>query len=232
MAVRCVQCGRLSRNEAACEWCRAEIPAEARQLAAARSGGRAAQRASPSHETIAPATRSDGSEQADAPQAVIAPQHWSDLLDGDAPTPVDAEAPTEENAAHGVVNEEPDFYEPLMVDADASGETGVADTDRATRAIGLLILLQLGLTLYLGGFSWWSLTGFLWLGVVWGVRERATWSMALPLVLFSLDVALLLFGVGPRERAGFPALTTLDFLLIVMRLGIWALIWRLREEMA
>jgi hypothetical protein len=43
---------------------------------------------------------------------------------------------------------------------------------------------------------------------------------------------LLLFGVGPRERAGFPDLGPLDFFLYVLRMGIWVMIWRLKEELA
>ena len=41
--------------------------------------------------------------------------------------------------------------------------------DNTTLVILILILLQLGLTLYLGWFSWWSLTGILWLVVGLGV---------------------------------------------------------------
>jgi hypothetical protein len=104
--------------------------------------------------------------------------------------------------------------------------------DRQTRVILALILLQLGLTLYLGGLSWWSITGALWLVVAYGVIKRLDWVLALPLVLFTLDVALLLFGVGPRERAGFYAPASLDFLLILGRLGIWGLIWQMRDELA
>jgi len=99
--------------------------------------------------------------------------------------------------------------------------------------IGVLILIQLGLTLYLGQLSsWWSLTGVLWLLVIYGVKERLSWALALPLVLFTLDIAMLLFGVGPRERAGFYSLAPMDFFLLLFRLVIWGLIWRLRDELA
>jgi hypothetical protein len=104
--------------------------------------------------------------------------------------------------------------------------------DPDTRVILLLILLQFGLTLYLGRLSsWWSLTGLLWLVAGYGVIERLAWSLALPLVLFTLDMALLLFGVGPRERAGFFSLAPLDFFLYLLRLVIWALIWRLQDQL-
>jgi hypothetical protein len=104
--------------------------------------------------------------------------------------------------------------------------------DPDTRVILLLILVQFGLTLYLGRLSsWWSLTGCLWLVVAYGVVERLSWSLALPLVLVTLDVSLLLFGIGPRERAGFFSLAPLDCFLYLLRLVIWALIFGLRDEM-
>ena len=65
----------------------------------------------------------------------------------------------------------------------------------------------------------------------YGVIERLSWSLALPLVLFTLDVALLLFGIGPRERAGFLSLAPFDFFLYLLRLVIWALIWRLQDQL-
>ena len=68
--------------------------------------------------------------------------------------------------------------------------------------------------------------------VGYGVKERLSWALALPLVLFTLDVTTLLFGVGPRERAGFYDPVPMDFLLYLLRLVIWALIWPLRDELA
>jgi len=117
--------------------------------------------------------------------------------------------------------------------AEASVEEAERQRDNATMVIGVLILIQLGLTLYLGQLSsWWSLTGVLWLLVAYGVKERLSWALALPLVLFTLDIAMLLFGVGPRERAGFYSLAPMDFFLLLFRLVIWGLIWRLRDELA
>jgi hypothetical protein len=117
-------------------------------------------------------------------------------------------------------------------DAIAGAEETAGRWDGATRLIAGLILFQFVLTLYLGQLSsWWSLTGVLWLLVIYGVRERLSWSLALPLVLFTLDVAMLLFGVGPRERAGFYSPAPMDFLLLLLRLIIWGLIWRLRDEL-
>src|SRR5712692_7727215 len=39
MAVRCPGCGRLSRDETMCEWCRTEIPPAARRFTAAAAAG-------------------------------------------------------------------------------------------------------------------------------------------------------------------------------------------------
>jgi hypothetical protein len=104
--------------------------------------------------------------------------------------------------------------------------------DNFTLTILLLILVQFALTLYLGRLAtWWSITGFLWLLVGYGVVARLSWSLALPLVLFTLDVALLLINIGPREGAGLFSVGPMVFLLYLLRLGIWALIWPLREEM-
>jgi hypothetical protein len=106
------------------------------------------------------------------------------------------------------------------------------EQENATKLMWALILLQLGLTLYLGRLSsWWSITGFLWLAVGYGVQARLAWALALPLVLFTLDVAMLLFGVGPRERAGFYSPAPMDFVLLLLRLGTWGLIWCLRDEL-
>src|SRR5262249_3333122 len=106
--------------------------------------------------------------------------------------------------------------------AEAKVEEAERQRDNATMVIGVLILIQLGLTLYLGQLSsWWSLTGVLWLLVSYGVKERLSWALALPLVLFTLDIAMLLFGVGPRERAGFYSPAPMDFFLLLFRLVIW-----------
>ena len=126
----------------------------------------------------------------------------------------------------------------MVADGDRSAtEVMVEEADRqrdnATMVIWALILLQLGLTLYLGQLSsWWSITGVLWLLVGYGVKERLSWALALPLVLFTLDIAMLLFGVGPRERAGFYSPAPMDFFLLLLRLVIWGLIWRLRDDLA
>jgi len=116
--------------------------------------------------------------------------------------------------------------------AEALTEEAGRQRDNATMVIWGLILLQLAFTLYLGQLSsWWSVTGVLWLLVGYGVKERLSWALALPLVLFTLDVAMLLFGIGPRERAGFFVLAPMDFFLYLLRLVIWALIWSLRDEL-
>ena len=206
MAVRCAGCGRLSRDEVVCEWCRAEIPPAAGRFTAIEAGG------------VAAATAPQSSPRALFPNG-------------------GHEAAAVAGAARRIA--EPETEEPSPP---GNGEDAVAvefadevdwRRDKATLAILLLILLQLGLTLYLGRLSsWWSLTGILWLVVGYGVKERLSWALVLPLVLFTLDVAMLLFGLGPRERAGFYSPAPMDFLLYLLRLVNWALIWwRLREEM-
>src|SRR5437868_12613396 len=204
MAVRCAGCGRLSRDEAVCEWCRAEIPPEVRQMAAAGVAGRAA------------AVGQDVAVRTADPAAVdaVSRQEAAGVAAGVRP----------EAEANG---EEP----PVVVDGEGSvAEVAVEEAERqrdnATMVIWGLILLQLGLTLYLGQLSsWWSITGVLWLLVGYGVKERLSWALALPLVLFTLDIAMLLFGVGPRERAGFYSPAPMDFFLLLFRLLIWGLIW-------
>jgi hypothetical protein len=210
MAVRCLGCGRLSRDEAVCEWCRTEIPPEARRLTAAAVESREA----------------DGGTASGATDEVEEP--------GASPlAAVDTVSREEAQAAAAVPEEERVQEVAETADPETVVEAIEQRQDRDTLVILLLILVQLALTLYLGRLtSWWSVTGILWLLVGYGVKERASWSLALPLVLFTLDVALLLFGVGPRERAGFPALAPLDFVLYLLRLVIWGLIWRLRDELA
>jgi hypothetical protein len=207
MAVRCWGCGRLSRNQSVCEWCHEAIPAEGLRRASVAGAG--------SEEASPVATVS--TEQRTSATGVAVEE-----ISRDEAAVAAADVPEEDRAEDAEETADP---EAIVL----ATETRV---DQQTRAILLLILLQFGLTLYLGGLSWWSITGVLWLVVGYGVREQYSWALALPLVLFTLDVALLLFGIGPRERAGFYAPASLDFLLILLRLGIWALIWRLRDELA
>jgi len=226
MAVRCPHCSRLSRDETVCEWCRVEIPSEARPSAAARTGTEAAE-----GDTLAPTS---GANQAAVSAEVPLSETQSALGDGGTEEVVET-VPREEVTS--AARTAPD--EARAEDATGGAAEPVVTLeaveerqDRDTLVILLLILFQLALTLYLGRLSsWWSVTGVLWLLVGYGVKERATWALALPLVLFTLDIALLLFGIGPRERAGLPALVPLDFFLYLLRMGIWALIWRLRDEL-
>jgi hypothetical protein len=202
MTVRCPNCDRLSRDEVVCEWCRAGIPPEARHAA----------------------------------KSEVAEEGEGDLVAGASVALAD-----DESAPSGVGVEEQPLAPPATGEAEA--EVGVLEEltaveeleerqERDTRVIFWLILAQLALTLYLGRLSWWSATGFAWLVVAYGVKEREMWALALPLVLFTLDIALLLFGIGPRERAGFPDLGPLDFLVYVLRMGIWVMIGRLKDELA
>jgi hypothetical protein len=209
MAVRCVGCGRLSRDETVCEWCRMEIPLTAGHRAAAViEAEEAAESAAPP--LTPPAAAADAEPRPETPAAVPGP--GTTMGEGET-------GRAERDEAESATTEE--WVEPTPWHWDPD-----------TRVILLLILLQFGLTLYLGRLSsWWSLTGFLWLLVGYGVVERLSWSLALPLVLVTLDVALLLFGIGPRERAGFISLAPLDFFLYLLRLVIWALIFRLRDQM-
>jgi hypothetical protein len=209
MAVRCVACGRLSRDETVCEWCRAEIPPTAGRRATAvieeeeATGGAPAPAAPP----------------AAAVDAVSQPETLAAVPDQETATGEEEPGRSERDEAESATAEERVEPAPWHWDPD-------------TRVILVLILLQFVLTLYLGRLSsWWSLTGFLWLVVGYGVVERLSWSLALPLVLVTLDVALLLFGIGPRQRAGFVSLAPLDFFLYLLRLVIWALIWRLQDQM-
>jgi len=206
MAVRCWGCGRLTRNEVVCEWCREAIPAEARRRP--------------------PMAGSEGDETGSLAYAVAEPRAAApgvtvDEVSREEAAVAAAAVPEEDRVEDEEADPEP---ESILMEAEAG-------MDRQTQVILLLILLQFGLTMYLGGLSWWSITGLLWLAVAYGVKEQYSWALAMPLVLFSLDVALLQFGIGPRERAGYvPA--SMDFVLILLRLGIWALIWRLRDELA
>jgi hypothetical protein len=205
MAVRCAGCGRLSRDERNCEWCQVEIPPDVRRMAAVALGARGA-----------------GAEVQGAGRVVAAgPADTAarEAAAGAAPEP-EAAAGDRPIAADTVVS-------PAELPAAV-----LRQQDNAAKVIWALILLQLGLTLYLGHLSsWWSITGFLWLAVGYGVQERLAWALALPLVLFTLDVAMLLFGVGPRERAGFYSPAPMDFVLLLLRLGTWGLIWCLRDEL-
>jgi hypothetical protein len=239
MAVRCATCGRLSRDEAVCEWCREEIPAEERQLAAARVGalGMTEPAGGAASMLVVRPPRETAPEQAHASVAGSA----ATLPAGASPSveqpdaAVDAVSREEARAAAATVPEEERETDEVaaLVDPDAQIEAIERRQDRDTLVILVLIMLQLALTLYLGRLSsWWSVTGILWLLVGWGVKERAGWALALPGVLFALDVAFLLFGVGPRERAGFAAFAPLDFFLYVLRVAIWGFIWRLRDELA
>jgi hypothetical protein len=203
-----------------------EIPLEARPSAAAHTGTEAAEADTPA--------ASSGADQAGAAAEEPLFETHSALGDGGTEEVVER-VPREEvtSAARTVPEEE------RAGDASAKAAEPVETLeeveerqDRDTLVILLLILFQLALTLYLGRLSsWWSVTGILWLLVGYGVKERTTWALALPLVLFTLDIALLLVGIGPRERAGLPALVPLDFFLYLLRMGIWALIWRLRNEL-
>jgi hypothetical protein len=218
MAVRCPGCGRLSRDETVCEWCRSAIPPQAQRLAAA--GARNPEEAS---------GVSEGSGEASSGMAEPPTLREVSESNADAVSQREADAAAVDSADEDRVDGAP---------AEDAGGVAVVETvevrqDRDTLVILALILVQWVLTLYLGRLSsWWSVTGFLWLLVGYGVWVRASWSLALPLVLFTLDVALLLFGVGPRERAGFPALAPMDFLLYLLRFVIWGLVWSLRDEMA
>jgi hypothetical protein len=209
MAVRCAGCGRLSRDERNCEWCAAEIPPEVRRMAAVALGARGA-----------------GARVGGAGRVV-------------ASDPVETAVREEERAA---AVEAPPEREVAAGDGTIAGDTAVSaaelpaeivrQQENATKVVWALILLQLGLTLYLGQLSsWWSLTGFLWLAVGYGFQEHFAWALALPLVLFTLDVAFLLFGIGPRERAGFYSPALMDFLLLLLRLATWGLIWHWRDEL-
>jgi hypothetical protein len=213
MAVRCAGCGRLTRDEWVCEWCRAEIPPEVRQMAAVgtATAGRG------------PAVGQEASAPTGDPEAVETVSRQESAA---AVAAVPSEALADVGEPPAVVHGEGDTAEVRV-------EEPERQRDNATMVIWVLILLQFGLTLYLGQLSsWWSLTGFLWLLVGYGVKERLSWALALPLVLFTLDVAMLLFGVGPRERAGFYSPVPMDFFLLLLRLIIWGLIWRLRDELA
>ena len=212
MAVRCLACGRLSRDEMVCEWCRTLIAPAGRRPAAMG--------------TVEAAEEARGAALPHSPQAppeamVSGSREEAMAATGEGVAETEEDEPglaargAEESAAPDELAEQANWY-----------------WDPDTRVILLLILLQSGLTLYLGRLSsWWSITGFLWLVVGYGVIERLSWSLALPLVLFTLDVALLLFGIGPRERAGFLSLAPLDFSLYLLRLVIWALIWRLQDQL-
>jgi hypothetical protein len=212
MAVRCVTCGRLSRDEIMCEWCHLAIPPAARPLAATgpvEAGEEKAPAASLA--SLPPSPSAAGDAGVRPGMAAVG----SAATEGREDKAGEAEREAAERAGPEELAEPPVWY-----------------WDPDTRVILPLILLQFGLTLYLGRLSsWWSLTGFLWLVVAYGVVERLSWSLALPLVLFTLDVALLLFGVGPRERAGFISLAPFDFFLYLLRLVIWALIWRLQDQL-
>jgi hypothetical protein len=229
MAVRCPSCSRLSRDEGVCEWCRKPIPEEARRIAARAAGeegvGSALSDPQPTAAVAEPGT-AGLSATADVPHGE-APRQENDAE-------VDAVSREEARAAAAAVPEaereeddEAEAVEPETLEAVEERQ------DRDTLVILVLIMVQLALTLYLGGLSsWWSLSGIAWLVVGYGVKERASWSLALPLLLFTIDVALPLFGIGPREQAGLPFFIPLDFFLYALRLLIWGLIWRLRDEMA
>ncbi len=226
MAVRCPGCGRLSRDESVCEWCRFEIPPETRRPAS--TTGRHPEGEDP------PELKS-ASGAGEGPGEVSSLAVQTPTVREASETDAEAISRREAEAAAAVLTEEDREEETAAaaVDPAVMVEAVEVRQDRDTLVILALILVQLVLTLYLGRLSsWWSVTGLLWLLVGYGVWVRASWSLALPLVLFTLDVALLLFGVGPRERAGFPALAPMDFLLYLLRLVIWGLIWRLRDEMA
>lgn len=223
MAVRCAACGRLSRDEAVCEWCRTEIPPEARRLTAPAPPPRA-----PAEETD---SFGDPVASADEVALDIAGGNAAEGPDG----AVDAISQEEARAAAAEVPEEVRAEDAAAepIEPEAVVEETEQRLDRMTVVILGLILFQFLLTLYLGRFSsWWSVTGFLWVVVGYGVWQRESWALALPLVLFALDVGLLLFGVGPRERAGFFALTPLDFFLYLVRLTTWGLIWSMRDQLA
>ena len=208
MAVRCLTCGRLSRDEVACEWCQAEIPAPAGLRVAGDATGREDAASGAALAAIP------------APGLVGAPSAEAAVAAG----PVAGSGAAAESSAEVGSTESAEPEEGV--------ELPLWHWDNDTRWILALILLQFGLTLYLGRLSsWWSVTGFLWLVVGYGVVERFAWSLALPLVLFTVDVALLLFGIGPRQRAGFLSLAPLDFFLYLLRLVIWALIWRLQDQL-
>jgi hypothetical protein len=239
MAVRCAACNRLSRDEAVCEWCREEIPVEARQLAAARAGAREPEDTESAATVLtdagAPVERDP--EQVDASASgSAAPSAPADRPSSAAPdAAIDAVSREEARAAAGAIPEEEREADEVTEPVDAEAEIDAIEQrqDRDTLVILGLILVQLALTLYLGRLSsWWSVTGILWLLVGWGVKQREGWALALPGVLFALDIAFLLFGIGPRERAGLPAYAPLDFVLYVFRVVIWGLIWRLRDELA
>jgi hypothetical protein len=209
MAVRCVACGRLSRDETVCEWCRTEIPLTAGPRAAAVI---------------------EAEEATDSAQASLTPPAAAVDADSRLQTPAAVPNPVTATGEEKPERLDPDEAESATVEEWVEPRPWHWDPD--TRVILLLILLQFGLTLYLGRLSsWWSLTAFLWLLVGYGVVERLSWCLVLPLVLVTLDVALLLFGIGPRERAGFFSLAPLDFFLYLLRLVIWALIWRLQDQM-
>jgi hypothetical protein len=238
MAVRCTECDRLSRDEAVCEWCGEEIPVEERQLAAARAGGRETGGSAASAVVLA-----DDDRRAEADQEPVdsgAGSTSASPVTGRTPaaasgSPADAVSREEARAAAAAVPDEEREADEVAAAVETEPEIEAIERrqDRDTLVILVLILVQLAITLYLGRLSsWWSITGILWLLVGWGVKQREGWSLALPGVLFALDIAFLLFGIGPRERAGLPDFAPLDFFLYVLRLTIWGLIWRLRDELA
>src|SRR5437762_13588505 len=129
MAVRCAGCGRLTRDEMVCEWCRAEIPPEVRQMAAVgtATAGRG------------PAAGQEPSARAGGPENVDTVSREEAAA---AAARVPPEAAGEPPAAHG----DSDTAEARVEEADRQ-------RDNATMVIWVLILLQLGLTLYLGQLS-------------------------------------------------------------------------------
>src|SRR4051812_34804521 len=133
MAVRCPHCRRLSRDEAVCEWCRVEIPSEARPSAA---------------EGDPPAPPS-GADQAVASVEEPLSETQGALGDGGTEEVVEAVPREEGTSAAGPLSDEGRADDATT----EAGEAGVTleeveeRQDRDTLVILLLILFQLALTL-------------------------------------------------------------------------------------
>src|SRR5262249_11695545 len=98
MAVRCAGCGRLSREESVCEWCRSEIPPEGRQMTAAGIAGRGAAVGPEGSIRAGDSGAVDEISRPEAAGAVAgAAAAWRDAHDGELPAAAVSDgAPAEE----------------------------------------------------------------------------------------------------------------------------------------